>query len=62
MTNQTQNNNPGSFKNNPEKAAEAGRKGGQQSHGGQSHAPSEGTQANRPHQSGESNRTASDRE
>ena len=27
-------NNPGNFANNPQKASEAGRKGGQHSHGG----------------------------
>ena len=27
-------NSPGNFKNDPERAAEAGRKGGQRSHGG----------------------------
>ncbi|GGE32734.1 hypothetical protein GCM10007276_07520 [Agaricicola taiwanensis] len=31
-----QNNNPGNFANDREKASEAGRKGGQQSHGQQS--------------------------
>ncbi|PZP38678.1 MAG: hypothetical protein DI585_06720 [Pseudomonas fluorescens] len=30
----THNQNPGNFANNPQRAAEAGRKGGQNSHGG----------------------------
>ncbi|WP_367998500.1 KGG domain-containing protein [Rhodomicrobium lacus] len=33
---QSQDKNPGNFKNNPQRASEAGKKGGEQSHSGQS--------------------------
>jgi general stress protein YciG len=60
MSNQNQSSNPGNFKNDPAKASEAGRKGGEHSHGSHEKA---GAQANRPRESlSETNRSTPERE
>ncbi|MBJ7533750.1 hypothetical protein JDN40_06505 [Rhodomicrobium vannielii ATCC 17100] len=41
---QSQDKNPGNFKSDPQRAAEAGKKGGEQSHSGQSQGSRSSTQ------------------